>query len=224
MHTDAPRLIALLACLLSCALGAGCVGYANYPPIEGSVARTDPNTAPMSELMVESIKWTVQRYPVKGDYAINFPDGLLRKRTLQLMERIDDPRAHPLTEETAHLPIYHVSRLRIRGGTADVDIHRPVGDLRDPEGGQVHQAITLRLRGGMRAWRVESSRAWTIGAVQPPALSFMPEFDTGPLGPGSETATRPPRTTTDGADPTEAPETVATPDAEQDRLDPDEQG
>ncbi|TVQ34222.1 MAG: hypothetical protein EA376_00455 [Phycisphaeraceae bacterium] len=203
-------------------MGVGCVGYANYPPIEGAVARTDPNSAPMSDLMIESIKWTVQRFPVKGEYAINFPDGMLRKRTLQLMERIDDPRAHALTEETAHLPIYHVSRLRIRGNTADVDIHRPVGDLRGPSDQHVHQAITLRLRGGMRAWRVESSRAWTIGAIEPPALSFMPEYDTGPLGPGSETVSRPRRTT--DATTEETPETIAAPDAEQDRLDPDEQG
>lgn len=221
MHMDAPRLLALLACLLFCALGAGCVGYANYPSIDGAVERTDPNTAPMSDLMIESIKWTAQRYPVKGDYAINFPDGLLRKRTLQLMDRIDDPRAHPLTEETAHLPIYHVARIRIRGAMADVDILRPVGDLRGPEGAMVHQAITLRLRGGMRAWHVESSRAWTIGAVQPPALSFMPEYDTGPLGPGSETATRPPRTTDEEQASSEAPEAVATPDAEQDPYEPE---
>ncbi len=157
----------------------GCAGYNNYPPIEGDTAFHDTNSLLMEDLLVRSMRFTLDRYPARGEFAINLPARTGEDRAQSILARIKDPRAHMMTREVVDLPTYHVSRVWVRGDEAEVDIQRPVASLRGPDAGPVHQTITLRLRGGLRPWRVESSRAWTVGAAQTPRLHFVNEPNDG---------------------------------------------
>ncbi len=168
-------------------LGAGCVGFQSYPPVGGDFASNNPNSSAMTELMIESMRWVRERHPSEGPYAISFPEGMLRKRTLQIVERIDDPEARAMAPGLETWPTYHIARIWVRGDEAEVDVFRPVMDLSAPDGqGAVHQAMTLSFRGGVQPWRVVSHRTWMIGALNTPPLHYLPDKDTQPLGPGSE--------------------------------------
>lgn len=159
----------------------GCAGYNNYPPIEGDTAFHDTNSLLMEDLLVRSMRFTLDRYPARGEFAINLPAGMGEARAKNILTRINDPRAHMMTREAAALPIYHISRVWVRGDEAEVDVQRPIASLRGPDAGPVHQTITLRLRGGLRPWRVQSSRAWTVGAAKTPRFHFINEpFDDAP--------------------------------------------
>jgi len=165
------------AALALAALAAlpACVGYANYPPIEGDTAANDPNAQPFSGIMVGALKYTIERHPVEGQYAVNLPEGMLRHRALQIIDRLDDPAARPMTPETVALPTYHVSRVWIRGTEAEVDVHRPLPVLTGAAQPTTHQMATLYMTSGFNEWRVERVRPYAMGAFPPPEPSFIPE-------------------------------------------------
>lgn len=180
MKIQSTRAAALATLLLgagvSFAAASGCVGYANYPAIGGDVAANDPNAPPMTDLILQSLDWIDRRYEPRDPYAVNLPEGMLRKRVFQILERHGNQLTRPLTPETDDLPIYHISRIWVRGNRAEVDIHRPIESLSD-QGASAYQTITLTLRGGFRPWDVVSSRTHVIGAVPPPELHYIPEED-----------------------------------------------
>lgn len=181
---------ALLAFVLVAALIAGpggCVGYNTYPPVPGQRAFTHPNSPAVHQLMSESLRWVVRRYPPDGEpgmlqpeveydeprLVINLPEGILRNVYLRVARNVGQG-AVPVTPETEHLPTYHVAQLWVRGDRAKVDVLRPVPGLVMRDGEQVHQGITVHLRGGPRPWRVTTHRVWTIGAMETPPLTYLP--------------------------------------------------
>ena len=105
---------------------AGCATYANYPSIGNDMAVNDPNVAPLPELCERSLTLVIDRYPVGGEYVINFPRGMERTRALSLAEKIGGDQARIVSPESEGLPVYHVSRIWLRGDGADVDVIRPV--------------------------------------------------------------------------------------------------
>jgi len=161
----------------SFALGAAlalpaCVGYGSYPPVKGDLAGHDTNSATMVDIMAASLNWTATRYAVDGAWAVSFPERTMRERAQQVLDRVDDADVFLLTEETQDLPVYAIGRIIVRGSEAELDLHRPVTAMGPGPGGVYpHQAVTLRLRGGLRPWRVESSQAWTIGTVATPTFN-----------------------------------------------------
>ncbi len=162
--------------LLALAAVPGCVGYGNYPPVKGDLAGHDTNSATMVEVMAASLNWTARRYAVDGAWAVSFPEPTTRERARQILDRVDDPDVSLLTEKTQNLPVYAIGRIIVRGSEAEVDLHRSVIAMGPgPDGVYPHQAVTLRLRGGLRPWRVASSQAWTIGTVDTPELNIYGE-------------------------------------------------
>ncbi len=154
---------------------AGCVGYANYPPIDGNLATENPNSALIYDIQIAGLTWVSTRYSPQGDWVINFPEGMTRTRALQVLARVGDPDAQLLTQETQSLPIYHVTRIWVRGERAEMDVLRPVVDLLDPDGVPAYQPITLTIEGGLQRWRMKSFQTWTVGSQEPPALNFLDE-------------------------------------------------
>jgi hypothetical protein len=172
------------------AAAGGCVSYASYPAVARDTALNDPNTPALEEVMVSGLKYVVEKYPPPADagevagetrqgaesggatLALNLPQGL----TPTAYERVARHVGHgaaPLTADTSHLPIYHVSYMRVRGDQAQINIVRPVLELGlTPSGTPVMQEIKLQLRGGLQPWHVISSREWDPGLVDLPPLSY----------------------------------------------------
>ena len=145
-------------------VGVGCATYANYPKVDGDVAVNDPNIAPLPTMMVVAMGWVVDRYPADGAYVVNWPRGTDRNRAESLAERVG-PEARIVEPSTMDLPVYHVSRIWLRGDRGEVDVMRPVAGT---EGG--HQTLTVHLRNELGRWEVTNSKAWPVGLASAPGL------------------------------------------------------
>jgi hypothetical protein len=174
-----------LAVSLAASLG-GCASYATYPAVPKNIALNDTNSLSMTQVMTTGLTWVVEKYPPvarseglggdaagdAGAFAINLPEPTNRRT----YERVADNVGHgarPLCDESSHLPIYHVSYVRIRGDEAQVHVVRPVATLgNDATGAPVVQEIKLQLRGGMSPWHVIGAREWQVGAAEVPPLNF----------------------------------------------------
>ncbi len=152
----------------------GCVGYTTYPPANWQLAGDDINGPPADEIMIESLRWAIDRYPPAGagDIAINLPEGVHDRSYGVIVGRVGGD-AVPMERGREHLPTYHITRLWVRGDKAEVDVIRPVEELGpSPTGEPIVQALTVRLEGGMRQWRVVRSRPWVLGTDEIPPLHY----------------------------------------------------
>jgi hypothetical protein len=173
-----PPALALLAVGLLATL-PGCVGYTTYPAASWQLASDNMNGPPADEIMIESIRWAVERYESggEGSIAVNLPDAV-KDRTYGIITYRAGERVVPVSEETAGLPTYHLTRLWVRGDKAEVDLLRPVSELgASPTGQPIIQAVTVYLKGGLREWRVERARHWRIGTDAVPQLHFFGSGD-----------------------------------------------
>lgn len=189
------------AALLFGAMG-GCVGYNVYPPEQGTGGFTDPSSPPMYQIMTESLKWAVKKYPPGGqmpptssdvpisaseaEAAAATPRGSdeparvaislfssMRPDVYRFAVKEIGQGAAPLTPENENLPRYMVSRVWVMGDEAKVDVFRPVEGLGTGGGAPLYQPITVNLRGGMKFWRVTSYRVWSIGTFSPPGPEYV---------------------------------------------------
>jgi hypothetical protein len=201
----------LHAGLVCITLGAGalsgCVGWNVYPPEVGTSGFTNPNSQPMYQMMTESLKWAVRKYPPGGQTlptasdvpippseadaaaAVRRANGEPARIAVSLFSSMQrdlyeyavseiGQGAVPLTPETEHLPRYLVSRVAIRGDEAKVDVFKPVIGVGSET---LYQPITVTLRGGMKYWRVTAYRVWSIGTFPPPAPEYLPgSYSTAP--------------------------------------------
>jgi len=188
---------ALVAAAIMLAAGSvvlsGCVGYTTYDPrTDHRVSLRGMNHAALRGSIAEALRWTISRYPpsmprqdarqgrIVGyppaeQVAVGLPRGLSRRQYLEFVDAIG-PVASPLTDETEQLPTYIVGRIELRGGKADIDIHRPVPDG-DPGG--THQLIEVSLEGGIGSWRVIGHQIYAPSVVALPEPGRLPEPDPG---------------------------------------------
>ena len=168
-----------LAGSLAVSLG-GCVGYTTYPAASWQAASAEMNGPPADEIMVESVRWAVNRYEAgtTGSIAINLPE-VVRDRTYSIIAFQAGERVVAMERGLEDLPTYHLTRLWVRGDKAEVDLLRPVNELgASPTGDPIIQAVTLYIEGGLHAWRVERARHWKIGTDAVPPLHFYGDGDT----------------------------------------------
>lgn len=183
------QVMALVGVTLAAAgLLSGCTGYASFPPVKSAtLATTNPNTPPTDELMVEALDWVTKRYPprtagapVAGEprLIINLPYGVYRTTYERIASKITIP-AVPLTRENQDtLPIYHVSRVWVRGGDAKVDVLRPLQEVGIAPGQpQAYQQITVFCSGHLKPWHVERFQAWEIGVAPAPEYNYLPSSE-----------------------------------------------
>lgn len=143
---------------------AGCATYANYPAVDGDVAVNDPNVAPLPSMMTVAMGWLMDRYPAEGAYVVNWPRGMDRARAKSMVELVG-PDARVVSPETEGLPVYHVSRVWLRGDRGEVDVMRPVAQ---GEGG--YQTVTVHLRSELGRWEIANSKVWPMGMASAPEL------------------------------------------------------
>ncbi len=178
---------AAISTLFALAAAAGCASYATYPPVPGDTAINNPNTPALGNVMLAALRHVAIKYPPGGEtdpaapmpseseprFAFNLPAGVT-PAVYERLAHLVGYGAVPLSPDTSHLPIYHITYLRIRGDQAQVSILRPVTELPlMPAGTPVMQEIKLNLRGGLRPWQVVAAREWDPGTeVELPGLNY----------------------------------------------------
>lgn len=145
-------------------VAVGCAAYANYPSIGDDAAVNDPNIAPLPELVTRSLVWVVDAYPVEGGFVLNLPEGMDRKKAALIAERVGRG-AELVSSESMGLPVYHVTRIRLRGDRGEVDVLRPVSGA-----GGAHQMVTVRLGSRLGTWEVRTTKVWPVGSGDVPPL------------------------------------------------------
>lgn len=182
------RLTTLLTLAGTIALASCTREYANYPPITGDEFATKNVNASfnMKNAMAAALRWTALRYPPPGGenapFAINLPAGSSEETYQRVIELIGRG-AQPVSEANANsLPVYHVTRVWLRGEIARIDIVRPVFEVADkPGGGHVYRGVEVRLAGGWKPWHVTGSSEYEIGVLEPPALHIPGQPGNAPL-------------------------------------------
>lgn len=164
----------------------GCAAYVNYPPQMDDVAVHDLGVAPTPRIMALAVERVARLWPVDGAYVVNFPRGTTLRTAERTVRLIEDPRASVVTSPLQGQPAFHVTRVWVRGGTATVDVVRPV--LRAGASEDIGQQITLTLNSALgESWRVVRVRPWTVGAYGVPELR-VPE---GPPEAGAQAGGQP---------------------------------
>lgn len=187
----------LLPALTALAMIGGCVGYTSYDPTEGQALDDNPlNTRAVRAVVTESLRFTIDRMPPSltedearlnalaptsdRPVAVSLPRGMTKSVHDEILTSLGE-RVEPIVDGNEGLPIYRVGKLRIRGGSAIVDIHRPL-DKTDNRFQAPYQCITVNLVSDLEGWRIEDYQAWLPGTVPLPALNAlrMPQPETDP--------------------------------------------
>lgn len=162
MTTLRRALLGVVAMGMIVACGAGCATYANYPEIGNDAAVNDPNVSPLPTLEEEALRWVVGKHPVEGGYVVNLARGTRRSTAESIVKDLGGG-ARLVSDESMGLPVYHVSRIWLRGDRAEVDVLRPVGE-------GAYQAVTVRLKSDFGRWVVSSTKTWPVGMGDVPEL------------------------------------------------------
>jgi len=156
--------IAALGMLVVSLVSGGCALYMNYPPLEGDTSINNPNVSPMPEVVEIGLIETVRRYPAGGAYVVNLPRGTSRATAEWVREGLGASARLVGDESEAGLPVFHVTRVWIRGNKARVEVLAP--DVNGKQRGVVVEMATT----GIGEWRVDRVRALATGAVEEPPL------------------------------------------------------
>ncbi|HZW06760.1 MAG TPA: hypothetical protein VFF65_06525 [Phycisphaerales bacterium] len=187
MTTLTRNRLPLALCLLGAALAtAGCT-YSTWPPVEGGERQTNPsqiNSAPTPQVIGEALSMVTLRYPPVGNaergrvydvpFAFCLPAGA-DAESYDLVARRVRRGAQPATEENASLPTYYISRVIVRGVTAEVDVLRPVPELgADAQGRVRYQGVTVYLLGSLGSWKADRHHTFPVGIFDVPERTTRP--------------------------------------------------
>lgn len=173
------------------ASAGGCVGSAQWPPLKNEEAGLNQiNSLAGRAVVGEALSFAVIRQPpvanaprgeiYEGPVAVSLPPGVTLASYGVIVRRVG-PNAEPATLENRDRPTYHVSRVIIRGTTAEVDVLFPSPSFgTDAEGNARYQGMTIFLAGGTRPWRVASSRTFPVGLFDVPDRVELDSWGGGP--------------------------------------------
>jgi len=174
----------LLGLVGAMATMAGCpgAGHVNYPPIAGDTISHSVNNPPVPRVIDGALEYVVRRYPPNSTgpldpqppvpFAVNLPPNMNAENVRAIISN-SSPYARALTEQTKNLPIYHVARVNVRGGTAYIDILRPVSTLPDQPVNPLYQGLRVEMRGLSTAWRVNHIQLYPVGTPDVPPLAIV---------------------------------------------------
>ena len=164
--------------------GVGCT-QSTWPPIEEGGRQTSPshiNNAPIPQVMGEALSLVTLRYPPVSNaergkiyeqpFAICLPAGADAESYDRVVNRVQRG-AQAATDENTALPTYYISRVIVRGVTAEVDVLRPVPEL-SAEGAVRYQGVTVYLLGSLGTWKVDSHHTFPVGMFDVPARTTRP--------------------------------------------------
>lgn len=175
-----------LAAAAALAVFSGCT-QSTWPPIEEGGRQTNPshiNNAPIPQVIGEALSLVTLRYPPVSNaergkiydqpFAICLPAGADAESYDRVVNRVQRG-AEPATEENTALPTYYITRVIVRGVTAEVDVLRPVPELgAGAEGGVRYQGVTVYLLGSLGTWKIDSHHTFPVGMFDVPTRTTRP--------------------------------------------------
>ena len=161
--------IAALGMLVVSLVSGGCALYMNYPPLEGDTSINNPNVSPMPEVVEIGLIETVRRYPAGGAYVVNLPRGTSRATAEWVREGLGASARLVGDESEAGLPVFHVTRVWIRGNKARVEVLAP--DVNGKQRGVVCVVGRARARYGIGKQCARGG--WAAGGVYFDASPFF---------------------------------------------------
>lgn len=171
--------------ILGLAIGAGvmamvtggCVSYTNVPVPSSAPAFKHANSGGSIKSISVAADRVVMRHPMKdgqGRYAINLPAGTTPETAREILGRLPDGAVIPWEGMDDSVPVYHISRIWLRGASGKVDVVYPIDA--DTDGG-----VTVWVHGGDRSWYVERLQYWAPGTIPTPPV-YVPVGKDGGSG------------------------------------------
>lgn len=144
----------------------GCVSYTNVPVPNSAPAFKHANSGGSIKSISAAVDRVVMRHPKKdaeGRYAINLPSGTTPETAREILGRLPEGAVIPWEGMDESVPVYHISRIWLRGATGKVDVVYPIDA--DTDGG-----VTVWVHGGDRSWYVERLQYWAPGTIPTPPV------------------------------------------------------
>lgn len=196
VHARLGRALVALVVAGACAIvPSGCVGYAHYPPLnEPQQSFNQVNNFPVPQVLAEAASFVARRYPpvadaqrgvaYEGPIAVSLPRGATLHTCALVAERMG-PNCEPAMTSNADRPTYLVSRVNVRGTTAEIDFVFPAPQFKGLGGAdERYQGATVYLAGGTQRWRVTGHRLFGVGILDVPERN---EIDVEGREPGAPT-------------------------------------
>lgn len=175
---------------LACAAVIGGCTHSTWPPVEDGNRQTNPaqiNNAPVPQVIGEALSLVTLRYPPVGNaergrvydapFAVCLPEGADAESYDRVVTRVKvgGRGAEPATAQNAGLPTYYITRVIVRGVTAEVDVLHPVPLLgTDGEGRTRYQGVTVYLLGSFGSWKADRHHTFPVGMFDVPARTTRP--------------------------------------------------
>lgn len=180
------RRVPSLALLCAAAGLCGCT-YSTWPPIEEGARQNNPsqvNNMPTPVVVGEALSFVTLRYPPVANaergmvyqdaFAFCLPAGTDAPSYDAIARRVQRG-AQPADDSNKSLFTYYITRVIVRGVTAEVDILRPVPELGvDAQGNPRYQGVTVYLTGNFSNWKVERHHTFPVGLFDVPARTTRP--------------------------------------------------
>jgi hypothetical protein len=185
---------ALSAAGLLGACMTGCVGYAHYPPLnEPGQTFNQVNNFPVPQVLAEAAGFIARRYPpvadaqrgvaYEGPIAVSLPPGATVNTSALVAERMG-PNCEPAMTSNADRPTYKVSRVNVRGTTAEIDFVFPAPQFKGMgSADERYQGATVYLAGGTQRWRVTGHRLFGVGILDVPERNEIDVQGSDPSAP-----------------------------------------
>jgi len=150
--------------------GVGCVSYTNVPEPSSAPAFKHANSGSSIKVIVASLDRVVGKHPLRdgsGRYAVNLPAGTTPETAHTIVSRLGSGANVPFEGMEDSIPVYHISRIWLRGRSGKVDVVYPFMDV---DGTRSDRGVTVWLHGGDRPWYVERMQYWAPGTVPTPPV------------------------------------------------------
>lgn len=159
-----------LSAIVGAALLTGCAPYVNVPSPESYRGPEPMRTAPVPNIVVESLAYVTERYPVEPPFAVEIPEGATETTWLEINRHLPAPAMRG-PEAGQDAPRYVLQALRVRGKHASVDVLLPAGAVPD---GRTLIELTLSNKGlgiwivtnEKRTYPLADVKAWSTGTEQ----------------------------------------------------------
>ena len=156
------KIAALLG--MSLIVVTACAPFATFPPVDGAVQLGGLTPEPIPTLMAEAIRYAQSHY---GDGAQLFAINLPPQTPAQVYETVISHLGGGHPQFDTDEPAYHVTSVRARGLTAEVDLFYPRSD-------GFYEFVTISFRRDvLSGYKVLNTRLWRT-ANRPPGPNYRP--------------------------------------------------
>jgi len=140
--------------------------YINVPPADGDVAFNDANGNTVRTLEKKALGAILAERNYAGDVAIRFPQGTTELTAITVIAELPDNVILEADSATGEYTLIEIREVRVRGGTAQIDIVRPGTTL-------ARELVTVTLKWkAIGGWIYRSSKVWGIDMTRPGADRF----------------------------------------------------